>query len=146
MQNKTNIIFKMSKSILLPVMLLLFSCSNSEGGTKITNLAEAKKMAKVIAENSKDKSVVVSDIPVIVFAADWCPACRAAEADLKRRNIKYTRADIDNNPKAKEAYSQVSQRTGSTGIPQIIVGTNAYVGYSWAKIEKAIFIIKKEII
>lgn len=77
-------------------------------------------------------------VPLILFVTDWCPACKHAEADLSKRSVEHLKVDIEKNKQAEIIFDQISTRTGSNAIPQILVGEQAFVGYSWPLVEQSL--------
>lgn len=63
---------------------------------------------------------------VKMFATDWCPYCRKAQAYFAQRGIRYTHVDIEKSDAARAEY----QRLGGRGVPVILVGTQRMNGFS----------------
>ena len=63
---------------------------------------------------------------VKMFATDWCPYCRKAQAFFAQNGIRYTHVDIEKSPAARAEY----QRLGGRGVPLILVGTQRMSGFS----------------
>jgi thioredoxin 1 len=74
-----------------------------------------------VTDSSFDEEVIKADTPVLVdFWADWCAPCKmiapiveelAGEFDGK---IKFTKLDVDSNPKSASSY-------GIRGIPTMLI-------------------------
>ena len=74
-----------------------------------------------VTDSSFDEEVIQADTPVLVdFWADWCAPCKmiapiveelAGEFDGK---IKFTKLDVDSNPKSASSY-------GIRGIPTMLI-------------------------
>ncbi len=63
---------------------------------------------------------------VIVYYADWCPACRKAKAYLNRKGVPFQVRDVD-NPAAQQ---ELVRKTGRRSIPVIDVGGRILTGFS----------------
>ena len=55
---------------------------------------------------------------VLVYAASWCPDCRAAKQFLDSHGISYTEIDVDADPAAS---AEVVRRVGKRAIPQLVI-------------------------
>ncbi len=81
---------------------------------------------------------------VILYGADWCKPCHAAEAYMKKRGIPYTHKDIDDpnvNEEMRDKLAAAGLKSGS--IPVFDVGGKILVGFSedsldtaWAAVNK----------
>ncbi len=81
---------------------------------------------------------------VILYGADWCKPCHAAEAYMKKRGIPYTHKDIDDpnvNEEMRDKLAAAGLKSGS--IPVFDVGGKILVGFSedsldtaWAAVSK----------
>jgi glutaredoxin len=84
--------------------------------------------------NSYSGVPTVSGIPpaaatrpeVKMYATDWCPYCRKAQAYFAQHGIRYTHVDIEKSDAARAEY----QRLGGRGVPVILVGTQRMNGFS----------------
>ncbi|HQC72733.1 MAG TPA: glutaredoxin 3 [Candidatus Competibacteraceae bacterium] len=56
---------------------------------------------------------------VVVYAADYCPYCRRAQALLDRKGVSYTLLDVARDPRL---WQEITARTGRDTIPQIFIG------------------------
>jgi len=56
---------------------------------------------------------------VVVYAADYCPYCRRAQALLDRKGVSYTLLDVARDPRL---WHEITARTGRDTIPQIFIG------------------------
>jgi glutaredoxin 3 len=63
---------------------------------------------------------------VLVYSAEWCPWCHKAKAFLAKNGVEFEDRDVDSDPKASE---EILKLTGQTGIPVIVVGKEAVVGF-----------------
>jgi glutaredoxin len=61
-----------------------------------------------------------------MYATDWCPYCRRAQAFFARQGIRYTHLDIEKSPAAHAEYKQL----GGRGVPVILVGAQRMNGFS----------------
>jgi glutaredoxin len=61
-----------------------------------------------------------------MFATDWCPYCKKAQAFFAQQGIRYTHVDIEKSDAARAEY----QRLGGRGVPVILVGTQRMNGFS----------------
>lgn len=72
---------------------------------------------------------------VEIFVTSWCPYCRALEKFLTRRQIPFTRYDVEHDAKGIAVY----QELGAGGVPIIrIDGTNILRGFSIEALEEAL--------
>lgn len=55
---------------------------------------------------------------VEIYAASWCPDCRAARRFLDEHNIAYTVVDVDRDPGASD---EVVRHVGKRAIPQMVI-------------------------
>jgi glutaredoxin 3 len=56
---------------------------------------------------------------VVMYAADWCPYCRRAEALLRAKNAEIEKIDVDAEP---ERRKEMMARSGRRTVPQIWIG------------------------
>ena len=63
---------------------------------------------------------------VKMYATDWCPYCRKAQAFFAQQGIRYAHIDIEKSEAGKAEY----QRHGGRGVPLILVGTQRMNGFS----------------
>jgi glutaredoxin len=80
------------------------------------------------------------NLSAIVYGADWCKPCHAAEAYLKKRGVKVIMKDIDNSAAARAEMQHKLTRAGMGGaqIPIIDVMGQLLVGYSPSALDRAI--------
>lgn len=102
----------MRRSLIVGLVFVSFflGCGLIPGGSE--ELAHAEKIGPVPSK-------------VAVFVTSWCPYCKAVERFLKENQVKYTRYDIENDPKGSKLYYQL----GGGGVPVVIVGTRVMRGY-----------------
>ncbi len=125
--------FKVLTPFFLLILLLLSACQSSGKGTPVTSMKEARIMLTTLGGEISDDQT-----PLILFVTDWCPACRQAESDLGRRSIDFLKVDIEKDEKAAEIFEKIAKRTQTRAIPQLLIGENAYVGYSWQVVAQAL--------
>jgi glutaredoxin 3 len=63
---------------------------------------------------------------VVMYAADWCPYCRRAEALLRSKNAEIEKIDVDAEPHRRQ---EMMARSGRRTVPQIWIGAT-HVGGS----------------
>jgi glutaredoxin len=71
---------------------------------------------------------------IVLYAADWCGACRKAKRYLDQRGVKYEVRDIDEPRFAQELV----EKTGQRGIPVIEVDGRVVTGFSAARYDELI--------
>lgn len=77
-----------------------------------------------------------ADVPIEIYSASWCPACRAAKQWLDANGYAYTDYDIDHDAAARTRLRTLNPR-GS--IPVIVVDRNrTFVGFNPPALEGAI--------
>lgn len=77
-----------------------------------------------------------ADVPIEVYSASWCPACRAAKRWLDQNGYQYTDYDIDHDAAARGRLRTLNPR-GS--IPVIVVDRDrTFVGFDPNALENAI--------
>lgn len=75
---------------------------------------------------------------VILYGADWCKPCHAAEAYMKKRGIPYTHKDIDDpnvNEEMRDKLASAGLKSGS--IPVFDVVGKILVGFSEDSLDSA---------
>jgi glutaredoxin len=84
-------------------------------------------------------------LTAIVYGADWCKPCHAAEAYLKQRGVHVVMKDIDNSDAARAEMQKKLDRAGMGGaqIPIIDMMGQLLVGYSPAALDRAISTARK---
>ena len=76
-------------------------------------------------------------VPVVVFVTDWCSVCRALEETLRKLQVPFARADVEDNRRAA-MYYQVLTRGQTSGVPVTLVGTKLFLGYDMNGIAAAL--------
>ena len=82
------------------------------------------KYQKDLEQSMKNRLATGAGQPVL-FTADWCRYCKAAEAYLAEKGIGYQRNDID-TASGRRAF----QETGGRGVPVLLVGGQRVQGFS----------------
>lgn len=86
------------------------------------------------------KPAAGAPVSAIIYGADWCKPCHAAEDYLKQRGVRVVKKDIDNSDAARAEMRQKLDRAGMGGasIPIIDLMGQLLVGYSPAALDRAI--------
>jgi len=71
---------------------------------------------------------------VEIYVTDWCGYCRRLEDYLKRKQIRYTRYDIEKDEAANRRFKQF----GGRGFPLTKIGSSVVKGYNPDAIEEAL--------
>ena len=74
---------------------------------------------------------------MILYGAEWCGACKQAEAHIKARSIKFTYRHVD-DPEASAEMAAKVKKTGQKegAIPVTDIDTDLLVGWSAAQFDK----------
>lgn len=64
---------------------------------------------------------------VIVYATDYCPYCRRAEAFLREKGVPFQAVDVTHDDAMREKLVEL---TGQRTVPQIFIGGKSIGGYS----------------
>lgn len=70
-------------------------------------------------------------VPVKVYTAEYCGACKQAKRHLDERGIAYSELRIDESDAAKREY----RRLGTRGIPTFDIEGDIHTGYNPAWVE-----------
>lgn len=89
---------------------------------------------------SAEPAPVPAGTQVVVYGAEWCEACHAAMAWLKRRGVPAIEKDIEEDPHAAREMQAKLARAGLRGgsIPVIDVRGRIFVGFEPHAIEAAL--------
>jgi len=93
----------------------------------------------LIFENKKEggnwmeKDTVKKQPRVVVFSTPSCPWCTRVKEYLRKNNITFKDIDVSRDRKAAE---DMVRMTGQTGVPVVLIGSRAIVGFDKAKIDK----------
>lgn len=72
---------------------------------------------------------------VTIYTSSTCSACKMAKQFFQEKGVQYTEYDVESDEtKAKE----MTQKTGQTSVPVIIVDGKTIVGFDKAKISQAL--------
>lgn len=58
---------------------------------------------------------------IITLGAEWCPACKSLDHNLKERGIPYVNLDVERDPAGEALFRKVYGITSSNSIPKIIL-------------------------
>lgn len=61
----------------------------------------------------------MSQPPIVMYAAGWCPYCQRARGLLTKKGLAFTEIDVDSGPAVRE---QMIARSGRRTVPQIFIG------------------------
>ena len=61
---------------------------------------------------------------VVMYATEWCPYCRRAEALLRAKGAKFEKIDLDAQPGRR---AEMQRRSNRRTVPQIWIG-DTHVG------------------
>jgi glutaredoxin 3 len=80
---------------------------------------------------------------VLLFATDWCPHCRTAEAWLKRRGARFQRLDVEKEPGARQLLMKLFRDKGlpaeyASSVPILYVKGEVLLGFDQAAVERAL--------
>lgn len=75
---------------------------------------------------------------VDIYTTPTCHYCRAVKEFFKYYKVKYTEKDVT---KDKRALKEVVEKSGSTGVPVIVIDgkwSNAIIGFDQIKLKKSL--------
>ncbi len=70
---------------------------------------------------------------VIVFSTPSCPWCTRVKSYLRQKGVTFKDVDVSRDRKAAE---DMVRRTGQQGVPVVLIGSRAIVGFDKQKIDK----------
>ncbi len=70
---------------------------------------------------------------VIIFTTPTCSFCNAAKRYFREKKIKYRDIDVSRD---RRAAMDMQRRTGSTGVPVILINNRPIVGFDKPKINR----------
>lgn len=107
--------------------------------------APSTSAAAPTAPGAPAKPAAGAPVSAIIYGADWCKPCHAAESYLKQRGVRVVKKDIDNSDAARAEMRQKLDRAGMGGasIPIIDMMGQLLVGYSPAALDRAIASARK---
>ncbi len=69
---------------------------------------------------------------VVMYSASWCGYCKQARRYFKKKKIAFDEYDVEKSQKGEIDY----RKSGSNGLPLILVGNKRMNGFSVAGFEK----------
>lgn len=93
-----------------------------------------------VAGGSGDKRPAMGKLVAIIYGANWCKPCHAAEDYLKSHGVTVIHKDIEESEAAQAEMQQKLARAGRGGasIPVIDIMGQILIGYSPAALDQAI--------
>ncbi len=70
---------------------------------------------------------------VIIFTTPTCSFCNAAKRYFREKRIKFKDIDVSRD---RKAALDMQRRTGSTGVPVILINNRPIVGFDKPKINR----------
>ncbi len=70
---------------------------------------------------------------VVVFTTPSCPWCNRVKSYLKQKGVVFKNVDVSRDRRAAE---DMVRRTGQQGVPVVLIGSKAIVGFDKPKIDK----------
>lgn len=70
---------------------------------------------------------------VIIFTTPTCSFCNAAKRYFREKKIKFKDIDVSRD---RRAAMDMQRRTGSTGVPVILINNRPIVGFDKPKINR----------
>ncbi len=70
---------------------------------------------------------------VVVFSTPACPWCGRVKSYLRQKNIKFKNIDVS---KDQAAARDMVRKTRQMGVPVVLIGSQAIVGFDKAKIDR----------
>ncbi len=79
-------------------------------------------------------------LSAIIYGASWCKPCHMAEEYLKKKGVRVTMKDIEEEPGASAEMRQKLSSAGLSGasIPVLDVGGTILVGFSTSAVDRAL--------
>ena len=81
---------------------------------RLTRDAFEARVQSFIAAARGETGSATAGADVIIYGAEWCHACREAQAFLRARNIPFVERDIERDAGARE---EMARRAAQAGIP-----------------------------
>lgn len=75
----------------------------------------------------------MEDKKVTIYSTPTCHYCQAAKEFFKDNNIEYTEHDVAADTAKRE---EMVEMTGQMGVPVIVIGDDAIVGFDEAKVKE----------
>ncbi len=70
---------------------------------------------------------------VVVFSTPSCPWCTRVKSYLRQKGVTFKDVDVSRDRRAAE---DMVRRTGQQGVPVVLIGSRAVVGFDKQKIDK----------
>ncbi len=70
---------------------------------------------------------------VVVFTTPSCPWCNRVKTYLRQKGVVFKNVDVSRDRRAAE---DMVRRTGQQGVPVVLIGSKAVVGFDKPKIDK----------
>ena len=70
---------------------------------------------------------------VVVFTTPSCPWCNRVKSYLRQKGVVFKNVDVSRDRRAAE---DMVRRTGQQGVPVVLIGSKAIVGFDKPKIDK----------
>jgi len=118
------------------------SCKDQDGSTYFADRCPpgAVRMAEkeVRGGPRRDAEAALAEVakthPVVFYSVSDCDACDLVRQQLKSRNVPYTEKDVGPNQiDNQQALKAVG--SGNMTVPTVVVGTQAFTGYSRAALD-----------
>ena len=77
--------------------------------------------------------MITTQPKVIIFTTPTCSFCNAAKRYFREKKIKFRDIDVSQD---RRAAMDMQRRTGSTGVPVILINNRPIVGFDKPKINK----------
>ena len=102
--------------------------------------ASAEPRAEGSASSTPVAKAPAVGVNAIVYGADWCKPCHAAETYLRQRGVHVVKKDIEGSAAARAEMQKKLDRAGMGGaqIPIIDVMGQLLIGYSPSALDRAI--------
>lgn len=68
----------------------------------------------------------MSQAPITVYYAPFCPYCGWARQLLESKNVEFTMINVNDSPETRQ---EMELRSGRTSVPQIFIGDTHVGGY-----------------
>jgi len=80
-------------------------------------------------------SAARSRVPVVMYSTAWCGVCKRARQYFQQAGISFVEHDVDEDPRAREAYLRLNPRRS---VPTIKIGDEVIVGFSPESVNRAL--------
>jgi len=77
--------------------------------------------------------MITTQPKVIIFSTPTCSFCNAAKRYFREKKIKFRDIDVSRD---RRAAMDMQRRTGSTGVPVILINNRPIVGFDKPKINR----------